>query len=101
MDNIDNLEQNILELIMPELLARAGRIYIEDSEYKEAVEKADLIFDEISESLNDELAEKMEQYFTANNAAVAIQDRLVYQQGMQDLLSMLVAILKGDKHDHN
>lgn len=43
MDNIDNLEQNILELIMPELLARAGRIYIEDSEYKKAVEKADLI----------------------------------------------------------
>jgi len=98
MDDIDILKQNILDIIMPELLTRAGRIYIENSEYKKAVKKADSIFEEISDSLSEELAEKLEKYFTANNAAVAIQDRLMYQQGMRDLLNLLIAILKGEDH---
>jgi len=74
MNDIDILEQNVLDIIMPELLTRAGRIYIENSEYKAAVEKADSIFEEIS-------------------------DRLMYQQGMKDLLNMLITLLKGENHD--
>jgi len=61
MDDIDILKQNILDIIMPELVTRAGRIYIENSEYKTAVEKADSIFEEISNSLSEELAEKLEK----------------------------------------
>lgn len=101
MDNTETFKQDILDLIMPHLLTRAGRIYINDSEHKKAVEKADSIFEEINDRLNEELAEKLEEYFTANNAATAIQDKLMYQQGMRDLLSLLISILKGAAYDSN
>lgn len=101
MDNTETFKQDILDLIMPHLLTRAGRIYINDSEYKKAVEKADSIFEEINDRLNEELAEKLEEYFTANNAAAAIQDKLMYQQGLRDMLKLLISILKGAAYDSN
>ena len=92
------MDNDILNLIMPELIARAGRLYTENEEYKEAVRKADLIFEEISDSLDDELSEKLENYFTANNATIAIMEKLIYQQGMQDLLNLFIDILRRNEH---
>lgn len=92
----DALKKNIWEFIAPYLTERAGHIYVQNEEYKEAIKKAGLIFQEIDASLNEEQSEKLEQYFTADNAALAIMERLVYQQGMKDMLFLILSILKED-----
>ena len=94
MDNMDDLNRDILELILPTLLTNAGKNYIKNEEYQKASMQVDLIYEKISESLNDELAEKLEDYFTANNALIALQDKLMYQQGMSDLLNLILSLLQ-------
>lgn len=71
----DSLKKNIWEFIAPYLIERAGRNYVQNEEYKEAIKRADLIFQEIQNSLDEEQSEKLEQYFTADNAATAIMER--------------------------
>lgn len=91
----DALKRNVWEFIAPYLIERARRNYVQNEEYKEAVKKADLIFQEIDNSLDEEQSEKLEQYFTADNATTAIMEQLVYQQGMKDMLSLFLSFLKG------
>lgn len=88
------MDNDIMQLIMPTLIARAGRIYIDNEEHRDAFEKAESLFEELRGSLNDEQAGKLENYFTAYNAVITIQDRLMYQQGMKDLLNFHIAILQ-------
>ena len=95
MEYINILKKDILELILPELLAHAEKCYLKNSEYQKASIQVDLIYEKLSESLNDdEIAEELEEYFTANNALIALQDKLMYQQGMSDLLNLILSLLQ-------
>ena len=93
--NDSMLEKNVWEFIAPYLVDRTGRTYTQSKEYQEAVKKADLIFEELDDSLSEQQAELLEQYFCANNASIAVMERLVYQQGMKDMLVLLISLLKG------
>ena len=102
MDGNDGmLEKDVWKFIAPYLADRAGRTYAQNKEYKESVKKADLIFEKLDESLSEQQAELLEEYFCANNATVAIMERLVYQQGMRDMLVLLTSILEGDWENDN
>ena len=102
MDRNDSmLEKNVWEFIAPYLADKTGRTYTQNKEYKESVKAADLIFDKLDDSLSDQQAELLEEYFCANNATVAIMERLVYQQGMRDMLVLLTSILKGGGENDN
>ena len=96
MVEIENLKKEILDLLTPYLAEpeRAGKIYIENEEYKESSKTADLIFEELNETLTDEQQELLERYFIANNATVALTERLVYQQGMRGFLNLFISLLK-------
>lgn len=94
MVEIENLKKEILDLLTPYLAKRAGKIYIENEEYKESSKTADLIFEELNETLTDEQQELLERYFIANNATVALTERLVYQQGMRGFLNLFISLLK-------
>ncbi len=89
-----SIKKDILDLITPYLVERAGKIYIDNEEYKESSKTADLIFEELNETLTDKQQELLEKYFVANNAAAAFAERLVYQQGMRDLLNLFISLLK-------
>lgn len=93
MTETESLKKDIMDLITPYLTERAGKIYIENEEFKESVKNADLIFEELNETLTDGQQELLEQYFTANNATVALIERLVYQQGMRDFLNLFISLL--------
>lgn len=95
MDEIERLKKDILDLLTPYLTERAGRIYIENEEYKKSSKAADILYEELNDTLTDEQQELLERYFTANNAAIALTERLVYQQGMRDLLNLFISLLKG------
>lgn len=96
MDRNDSmLEKNVWEFIAPYLANKPGRNYTQNKEYKESVKKADMIFEKLDDSLNEQQAKLLEEYFCANNATVAIVERLVYQQGMRDMFVLLTSILKG------
>lgn len=60
-----------------------------------------MIFEKLDDSLNEQQAKLLEEYFCANNATVAIVERLVYQQGMRDMLVLLTSILKGGGENDN
>ncbi len=94
MFQFNNVKKNILDFITPYLSERAGRIYIENEEYKESSQAADLIFEELNQLLTDEQQALLERYFAANNAATALAERLVYQQGMRDMLNLFMSLLK-------
>lgn len=81
--------KDVLEQIMPYLADRIQRSY-QNEVYRESLKKADLIFEKLDDSLNDEQSELLEQYFTANNAAQTLAKKLVYEQGIMDLLDLLI-----------
>lgn len=81
--------KGVLEQIMPYLADRIQRSY-QNEVYEEFLKKADLIFEKLDDSLNDEQSELLEQYFTANNAAQTLAKKLVYEQGIMDLLDLLI-----------
>ncbi len=88
------MEENIFECIEPYLMERAGRIYTKNTEYQEARKETDLFFERLNDSLNEEQSALLEQYRSANTAAVAVMEKLVYQQGMKDMLDLLLTLLK-------
>lgn len=94
-------EKNVWEFIALYLANKTGRNYTQNKEYKESVKKADMIFEKLDDSLNEQQAKLLEEYFCANNATVAIVERLVYQQGMRDMLVLLTSILKGGGENDN
>lgn len=91
----DITKMNILELITPHLIDRLGQTYIQNKEYQKSVKEADLILEKLEEFLNKEQSELLEEYVTANNATIAIMERLIYRQGMHDMLDLLTSIMKG------
>lgn len=96
MDKKNLYEINIWEFVAPYLQERAGRIYTQNNEYQEAQKKGDLLFEQLDSTLNEEQSELLEQYFSANNAVVDLIEQLVYQQGMKDMLELLISLLKND-----
>lgn len=82
--------KDVLEQITSYFTNRIERSYAQNEEYKESFKKADLIFEKLDDSLNDEQSELLEQYFTANNAAQTLAKKLVYEQGIMDLLDLLI-----------
>lgn len=87
-------KEEILELIIPFLTERLGKNYIKDEEYKKVSKSADLLFKELNNSLNHDQSRLLEQFFNANNATIAVMERLIYQQGMRDLLNLFISLLK-------
>lgn len=96
MDDITR--KTVLEVITPCLTDRLGRTYLEDKEYQESVKKADLIFEKLDAALTKNQAELLEEYFIANNATVAIMEKLIHRQGMRDMLDFLISLLKDAKN---
>lgn len=88
---MDNIKKSVLEQITRCLAGRIEQSYMQNEKYKQCIKDADLIFEKLDDSLNDEQAELLENYFTANNAAVSLAKKLIYQQGMTDLLNLLVS----------
>ena len=84
-----NNRKDVLEQIIPYLADRIQQSY-QNEAYRESLKKADLIFEKLDDSLNDEQSELLEQYFTANNAAQTLAKKLVYEQGIMDLLDLLI-----------
>ena len=97
MIEIKDINKDILDMITPHFVERAGRFYIEDEEYKESTRIANLLYDELTETLTDKQRELLGQYLDTNNAAVCRGEHLVYQQGMRDLLNLLISLLQGGK----
>lgn len=97
MINVESwLERNIWEYIEPYLVDRNGRSYIQNEEYNEAVKKADIIFQKLHNTLNKQQVELLEQYSCATNSTNAVVERLLYRQGMKDMLVLLISLLKSD-----
>ena len=97
MIEVKDINKDILDIITPYFVERAGNFYIEDEEYKKLTRIADLIFDELCETLTDKQRGLLERYLDENNGIVALTERLVYQQGMRDLLNLLITLLKSGK----
>ena len=88
---MDNIKKEVLEQTIRYLAGRIEKSYTQNEEYQHLIKAADLIFEELDDSLDDNQAELLENYFTANNAAVSLAKKLIYQQGMMDLLNFLVS----------
>ena len=86
---------NLETLLNPRVIEKLEEIYQADETYLKLLKEENLIYEKLSESLNDdEIAEELEEYFTANNALIALQDKLMYQQGMSDLLNLILSLLQ-------
>lgn len=88
---MDNIKKSVLEQIIHCLAGKIEQSYTQNEEYQHFIKDADLIFEELDDSLDDKQAELLENYFTANNTAVSLAKKLIYQQGMMDLLNLLVS----------
>lgn len=66
--------EEILELLAPSYIAdRMGQIYKQNREYQTAL---------------------LEEYFSATNMTSAVREKLIYQQGMEDLLKVLSVLTR-------
>ena len=83
---------DVMELIVPQLVDRAGRLYIEDDEYLKSFEKQEQAFTKLSDLLTKKQEAAFSRYLEQVNKTGEIIERLVYIQGMKDMFSILCGI---------
>jgi len=78
--------QFLMELRMPDVAGRS-------EEYQEAHREEGRLHDRLADDLTDAQNEKLEDFISGANEKGAIYEKLCYQQGMKDILSLLVSLL--------
>ena len=85
---------NLETLVNPCIIERLCELYDKDPTYKKLIMEESAIFEELSEELPDEQADKLERYFEAANATSARKEILTYIQGMKDMFAWFKALSK-------
>lgn len=83
---------DVMELIVPQLTDRAGRLYIDDEKYLQSFEKQEQAFSKLIDLLTTQQETALLRYVDRANATVEVIERLVYVQGMKDMFSIICEI---------
>lgn len=85
---------DILELLAPYISDRLGNVFEKSEEYQNAVAEESELIEKLILELNEEQAQRFDQYFSAANATASVREKLTYRQGMADLLKILIDLMK-------
>lgn len=88
--------QEVLELVTQQLTEmRLDSILKKSDGYKCALQKEVGLYEKFLGSLSGGQREEFENFLTASSESALIRERLVYQQGMKDLMALLRSL--GDR----
>lgn len=87
MKDIEDTNDELFEQITSYLTMRLGKIYYENKEYKECIEKEEEQYEKLSKNLPAGKQEQLDAYLDATSRTAVVIGRLAYQQGMKDLFS--------------
>lgn len=87
------MEKDVLELITQALTEdRIIEKVHQSEEYNEAKEDETRLYDLLTSDLTDEQKQRLDAYIDSATWSAAIQERMVYQQGMKDFFSLLISL---------
>ena len=87
------MEKDVLQLITQALTE--GRItekVHQSEEYNKAKEDETRTYDLLTEDLTDDQKKRLDDYIDSMTWSAAIWEKLAYQQGMKDFLSLLISL---------
>ena len=87
------MEKDVLQLITQALTE--GRItekVHQNEEYNKAKEEETRTYDLLTEDLTDDQKKRLDDYIDSATWSAAIWEKLAYQQGMKDFLSLLISL---------
>lgn len=87
------MEKDVLELITQALTEdRIIEKVHQSEEYNEAKEDETRLYDLLTSDLTDEQKQRLDAYIDSATWSAVIQERMAYQQGMKDFLSLLISL---------
>lgn len=84
-----NKNENNMELFSLGIAERLENSYAHSEEYKISLKKEHELFTQLQQILNEEQLKIVIEYQTAISSTTGICEKLAYQQGMRDLISIL------------
>ena len=85
--------EDILKIITENLTnERLDRIIMQMEEYKEAEKEENQMAANFERMLNQEQFKAYNQYLTAENQRISVYITLCYQQGMRDIIELLMSL---------
>ena len=87
------MEKDVLELITQALTEdRIIEKVHQSEEYNKAKEEEARLYDLLTSDLTDEQKQRLDAYIDSATWSAVIQERMAYQQGMKDFLSLLISL---------
>ena len=87
------MEKGVLELIIQALTEdRIIEKIHQSGEYNKAKEEETRLYDLLTSDLTDEQKQRLDDYIDSVTWSAAIRERVAYQQGMKDFLSLLISL---------
>lgn len=87
------MEKDVLELITQALTEdRINEKVHQSEEYHKAKEEEAKLYDLLTSDLADEQKQRLDAYIDSVTWSAAIWEKMAYQQGMKDFLSLLISL---------
>ncbi len=88
------MKGEVLELMTQFMMeTRFTKILDSNEEYQNAMQKEGELHDQLADGLNEEQKGHLENFIAAWNERASIHETLSYQQGMKDIVSLLVSLI--------
>ena len=84
----------VTEVLMSE---RIGEELEKNIQYKEAIAKAEELYEALNSRLNGEQQDILKNYFDAASATSSIVESAIYRLGMKDLLSLFKSLTQDEE----
>ena len=87
------MEKDVLELIIQALTEdRIIKKIHQSEEYNKAKEEETRTYDLLTKDLTEDQKQRLDDYIDSMTWSAAIWEKLAYQQGMKDFLSLLISL---------
>ena len=92
------MTEDFLEMVTEVLMSeRIGKELEKNIQYKEAIAKAEELYEALNSRLNGEQQDILKNYFDAASATLSIVESAIYRLGMKDLLSLFKSLTQDEE----
>lgn len=83
------MDENIWRFLEPLIIERLGKIFLDNEEYKQTIEREAKSFEELWKNLTREQQKQLNEYSHITNYTAVITKKIAYQQGIKDLIELI------------